>query len=354
MPDLVSGFFFVSELPGTDRTHVFDRHRVSQWRDRRSRPHAMRRLALQLAATLFTLMIATAALADLQYFHKRFAGRIGGRYAFTMDVKNVDGKLTGSYRYVGKHADIPLSGKIDPSGSFTMDETGGTGQRTGTFTGKVAGNTLDGTWASSDGARRLPVDAQQTSEIVIGSKREILTQAIGTYALDSVSGSGGANAMWDSWRNKGRWESNVSSISMARREFSDVSLTRKDLRRLDSMTITVDPALATRLNVDGKVLVSIPYRDAGMQYEIGAPHDSVVEDGLKALSPATTVHDEQLYLLARDAIDFVPAMSGNFLPDDSPDIVTVSYAVVDKTFTVYLQDGNCCGGTLFTFRRKGK
>jgi hypothetical protein len=34
--------------------------------------------------------------------------------------------------------------------------------------------------------------------------------------------------------------------------------------------------------------------------------------------------------------------------------VTVSYAVVGKNFDVYLRDGNCCGGTVFTFRRKGR
>jgi hypothetical protein len=314
----------------------------------------MFRLALQLAALLLSWTTATTALADPQYFHKTFAGRIGGRYAFTMDLKNVDGRLTGSYRYAGKRNDIYLSGKIDPSGTFTMDEIGSAGQHTGTFTGKVASDTLDGTWASARGDRRLPVDAHQTSEIIIGPKREILTQAIGTYALDSVSGSGGANGMWDSWRDKGRWKSNVSAIEMARREFSDVSLTHEDLHRLNSMTVTVDTSLATRLSVDGKVLLSIPYRDAGMQYEISQPHNSVVEDDLKTLSPATTVHDEHLYLLARDAIDFVPAMSGNFLPDDGVDVVTVSYAVVDKTFDVYLRDGNCCGGTVFTFRRKGR
>lgn len=308
----------------------------------------------QVAALLLFWMTATTALADTQYFHKTFAGRIDGRYAFTMDLKNVDGMLTGSYRYAGKRNDIYLSGKIDSSGSFTMDENGSSGQRTGTFTGKVASGTLDGSWTPARGDRHLPVDAHQTSEIIIGSKREILTQAIGTYALDGVSGSGGANGMWDSWRNKGQWESNVSSIEMARREFSDVSLTREDLRRLNSMTVTVDTSLATRLSVDGKVLLSIPYRDTGMQYEISQSHDSVVEDDLKTLSPATTVHDEHLYLLVRDAIDFVPAMSGNYLPNDDVNIVTVSYAVVGKTFDVYLRDGNCCGGTMFTFRRKGR
>ncbi|WP_249744949.1 hypothetical protein [Burkholderia pyrrocinia] len=337
-------FSFVPRIAG--------RHGVSQLRHFQSRLLSMLCPALRLAALLLSWMTAATALADPQYFHKTFAGRIGSRYAFTMDIKNVDGRLTGSYRYAGKRNDIYLGGKIDPSGTFTMDEIEGTGKHTGTFIGKVAGNTLDGTWVSAFGDQRLPVDAHQTSEIIIGSKRTILTQAIGTYALDSISGTGGANGMWESWREKGRWKSNVSSIEMGHREFSDVSLTREDRHRLDSMTVTVDPSLTTRLGVDGKVLLSIPYRDAGMQYEIRQSHDSVVEDDLKTLSPATTVRDEHLYLLARDAIDFVPEMSGNYLPNDGVDIVTVTYAVVDKTFEVYLRDGNCCGGTVFSFRRK--
>ncbi|MEK2604868.1 DUF4847 domain-containing protein [Burkholderia arboris] len=355
---LRSGFFLVHRgcidaLPTGRATHTDSRAAtqgtVSQWHHPRPRPRPMLRPALQLAAVLLSLMTATTALADGQYFHKRFAGRIDGRHAFTMDLKNVDGRLTGSYRYAGKRIDLSLSGNIDAAGAFTMDETGSDGQRTGTFTGKVVDDTLDGTWASARGDRHLPVDAHQTSEIVIGSKREILTQAIGTYVLDSISGFGGANGMWDSWRDKGRWKSNISAIAMARREFSDVNLTREDLHRLDSMTVTVDRALATHLSVDGKVLLSIPYRDAGMQYELGRPHDDTA-----ALSPATTVHDEHLYLLARDEIDFVPAMSGRFLPNDHLDVATISYAVVDKTFDVSLQDSNCCSGTVFTFRRKDR
>ncbi|MBP0590759.1 hypothetical protein J8I87_13750 [Paraburkholderia sp. LEh10] len=314
----------------------------------------MFRPVLQLIALLLSCVTAATAQADSRYFHKMFAGRIGDHYAFTMNLKNVDGSLTGSYRYAGKHSDIYLSGKIDPSGTFTMDEIGSTGQHTGTFTGKVANDTLNGAWASARGDRRLSVDAHQTSEILLGSKREILTQAIGTYALDGISGAAGANGMSDSWRENGRWKSNVSAISMGRREFSNVNLTREDLHRLNSMTVIVDASLTTHLSVDGKVLLSIPYRDASMQYEISQPHDSVIEDELKTMSPATTVHDEHLYLLASDAIDLVTAMSGSYLLDDNLDIVTVSYAIVDKTFEINLLNGNCCGGTVFTFRRKGR
>lgn len=323
----------------------------------------MFRPALQIVAVLLSWMSATTALADPQYFHKTFAGRIGNRDAFTMNLKNVDGRLTGSYRHAGKRNDVYLSGEIDPSGTFTMNEFGSAGQRTGTFTGKVASDTLDGNWSSARGDRRLPVDAHQTSEIIIGSKREILTQAIGTYALDSVSGVGCPSGVWESWRDKGRWKSNFSVVEDGREEVSDVGLTREDLQRLNSMTVTLDASLAMRLSVDGNVLLSIPYRDAGMQYEISQPHNagiayeisrprnSVMEDHLKTLSPATTVYNEHLYLLARDVIDFAPAISGNYLSNDVG-VATVSYAVVGNTFDVYLRDDNGCSGTVFSFRRK--
>lgn len=311
----------------------------------------MPRLA-SLAALLLSGSIATAALADSQYFHKTFSGTIDGRYAFTMDLKNVDGNLTGSYRYAGKRNDIDLSGKIDSSGILTMEENADTGRRTGTFNGKLVGDELSGTWASAGSDRRLPFDAHQTSEIIIGSKREILTHAIGTYVLDRISGSGGANNMWDSWRVKGQWKSVTADVVAARPDPSDVKLTHEDVRRLNSMTVTVDASLTTRLSVGDKVLLTIPYRDAGLVYDISQPHDRVVEDELKPLSPDTTVHDERLFLLARDKIDFVPAMSGSFLSDDNFDIATVSYAIVDQNFEVRLWDGGCCAVTAFTFVHK--
>jgi hypothetical protein len=323
------------------------------------------RPALQIVAVLLSWMTATTALADPQYFHKTFAGRIGDRYAFTMDLKNVDGRLMGSYRHAGERNDIYLSGEIAPSGILTMNEFGSAGQRTGTLTGRVANDTLDGNWVSARGGRRLPVDAHQTSEIIIGSKRDILTQAIGTYALDRVSGVGCPSGVWESWTDKSRWKSNFSVVEDGHREVSVVSLTRRDLHRLNSMTVALDNSLATRLSVDGKVLLSIAYRDSGMQYEISQPRNaaieyeisqppnSVMEDHLKTLSPTTTVYNEHLYLLARDAIDFAPAMSGNYLSNDVG-VVTVSYAIVGKTFDVYLRDDKGCSGTVFSFRRKGR
>ncbi|MBN3726584.1 hypothetical protein [Burkholderia sp. Ac-20379] len=306
-----------------------------------------------LAALLAFSALSTGVHADTSYFHKTLEGHIGGRYAFTMDLKNLDGTLSGNYHYAGKQNNLYLNGKIDAAGKLTLDETPSSGKRSGTFTGTLTGGTFDGTWTSADGAHRLPVDAHQTAEVVIGSKRELLTQAVGAYPLDTVSGSGGANSMWDTWRTKGGWTSNVSGIENAQRAFSTIKLTPAERRRLDSMTITVDAALTTRLNVDGKTVLSIPYRDAGMQYEIGKPHDGTAADDLKGLSPATTVRDEHLYLLASDHPGWLPALSGSFNAyTDDVALATVNYDVVGKTFQVFLRDSLCCGGTAFTFARQ--
>jgi hypothetical protein len=288
---------------------------------------------------------------NITYFHKFYAGKIADKYAFTMDLKNLNGKLSGTYRYVGRQSDVYLTGKVDPSGSFTMNEQDGSGKRTGTFTGQIHGKQIDGAWQSANGAREFHFDANQTSEIVIGSKKEIMTRAIGDYPLDSISGSGGANGMWDTWKTKGKWQSNESSIVAARREASMIALTPADTRLLDSLAITVDPNLTTRFIVKGKTLLTIPYQDSGMQFSLEQEHNSVVEDELKPFSPKTTVEDEQLYLLVKDGVDYSKEISGNFDAAVS-DIITVSYSVVSGTFDVTFTEGQCCGVTIFTFSRR--
>jgi hypothetical protein len=310
------------------------------------------------------LLIGSASVAEAQattantnagginiaYFHKFYSGKIGDKYAFTMDLKNLNGTLSGKYRYVGKQSDVYLTGKIDPSGSFKMDETNGS-KRSGTFTGQITGKEIDGVWQSADGARKFHFGASQTSEILIGSKKEIMTHAIGNYSLDTISGFGGANGMWDTWKEKGKWKSNTSGIVNAMREVDMVALTPADARLLDSLAVTVDANLTTRFMAGGKTLLTIPYLDAGMQLKLAQEHSSVVEDELKELSPSTTVHDEQLYLLVQDGVDYSKEISGHFEAAVG-DIVTVSYSVVDGTFDVGFKEGECCGNTEFTFVRR--
>ncbi|WP_347555294.1 hypothetical protein [Robbsia sp. KACC 23696] len=312
----------------------------------------MNRLLLQFIASLLSAALVSTAHADTHYFHKKFAGRIDGRLAFTMDLKEVDGKLSGYYRYTGKQRYLSLQGKIDASGVFTMEEVGPEGQRTGTFNVTVIRDQMNGVWTSPNGDRRLRVDAHQTSEITIGSKRDILTNAIGTYKLAKVSGSGGINTMWDTVIRNGRWKSDISNIGSGRREESDVPLTPDDRWQLNNMTVTVDRSLTTQLSLAGKVLLTIPYRDSGMQYEITRQHDSVTDADLKNLPSSSIVQNETLYLLASDKADSIPTISGRYLHNDEYDnagIVTVSYSIVDKTFDIYLKANTCCGGTILSF-----
>lgn len=47
-----------------------------------------------------TAAAAPAASAPVpSYFHKSLAGKIGDKYSVTFDLKNVDGVLSGTYRY---------------------------------------------------------------------------------------------------------------------------------------------------------------------------------------------------------------------------------------------------------------
>lgn len=313
--------------------------------------------AICLGLLLFAAMAIDKSMAtntsvpsNTVYFHRFYSGKIGDKYAVTMDLKNLNGVLTGTYRYAGKSRDIDLQGNMDPGGSFTMDESD-ISKRTGVFTGVLNDKKITGAWQSADGRRKWPFLAEQTSEIKIGSKKEILTTAIGDYSLASISGSGGANGMWDTWKEKGKWKSSTSGISGGMRQANTIKLTKADIHMLNSIAVTVDADLITRLLVDGKTIFTIPYRENGMQLAMKKPHNSVVEEDLKKYSPNTTVSDEHLYLMVQDDVDYSAVISGNFEAAVS-DILTVSYSIVGDTFDVTFTEGNCCGNTTFAFSRR--
>lgn len=284
------------------------------------------------------------------YFHKYYSGKIDDKYAFAMDLKNVDGVLSGTYRYDKRGVDIYLEGKIAPSGSFTIEETYPV-KGSGFFTGVIDGNTLKGTWQKDSAGRKLHFYAEQTSEIKIGSKKEILTKVIGDYPLKNISGAGGANGMWDTWKDKGRWRSNVSGISGGMRQGNEIKLNRADIRLLNSMKVHVDSKLNAHLVANGRTILTIPYLDNGMVYKLRNEYDSVVGDYLKKFSPKTTVLDEELYLLVEDDVDYSQALSGNFEAVVSG-IITVSYSIVKDEFAVSFRTSQCCDNTSFTFSRR--
>jgi hypothetical protein len=315
---------------------------------------ALRSLFAALLLSLATgAALAAAAPAAPAYFHKYYAGKVD-KYAFRMELKCLNGVLTGNYTYAGKQLPIYLNGKIGASGNFTMEEVGAYGGKsTGSFSGTVAGSRISGTWRSADGKKALPFEADQTSEIVIGSKKDILSAAVGDYGLESIQGNGGANTLWETWKRDGRWESNISSNSGGTREGSMIKLTRADIRVLDSMTIRVRPDLATQFLVNGKVVLDIPYRDSGVQYNMKPPENPGDWDIRGKLGPTTTVLDETLYLLAQDKVDYSAQLAGNFNASVDGSLV-IGYSIVDGSFELAFKDEQCCGGSTFRFIRRGK
>ena len=287
-----------------------------------------------------------------RYFHKYLSGKIDGKYAFTMELICQDGALRGTYRYAGKTVPIYLIGNVGPGATVALAEIAKDNlPSTGSFAGTLRSNHVDGVWVSANGKKRMPFTAQQTSEIHLGTRREIVTGTVGDYALASITGYGGANAMWETWKTKKGWDSSVSSISLAMRQSSDNVLTPADKRLLDSLTIRVRPDLTTQLLARGRVILAIPYSDRGAQFNVTSEANAEVRNSLEKQWTEARLEDETLYLLAQDGVDFSRHIAGNF-EGVVGDVVLVRYAIPNDSFTVEFMDGQCCNSSTFTFKRQ--
>jgi len=304
--------------------------------------------ARALVAALAALLFAALALAQQgAYFHKKFDGTIGDKLKFSMDLKNVDGVLSGTYRYAGKKSELYLKGKAAPDGTLVMDEQISFDTVTGRLRAVLRDGSLQGSWQSPDGGKTLPLVAHQTSEIIIPPKKALLTSAVGKYRLSAIQGFGGANTMWDLSRDsKGRWNGSESSISGGTRQGGDMGLSKSDEKLLASTVVEVLPDLSVRLSAGGKLLLTVPFREDGMEYGLKEAFD----DNLKPLSPKTTVWDEQLYLLAQENTTFYRSLY-TALVDDQPARVLLRYSVVSASFELTIKPAGCCDNAVLTFVR---
>lgn len=286
------------------------------------------------------------------YFHKYLSGKIDGKYAFTMELICREGALRGTYRYASRTMPIYLIGNVGPGATVALEEMAKDNLPiTGSFTGTLRGNHVDGVWVAPDGKKRLPFTAEQTSEIHLGTRREIVSGTVGDYALVSITGHGGANAMWETWKTKKGWDSNVSSISRAVRESSDIELTPADERLLDSLTIRIRPDLTTELLALGSVILAIPYSDRGARFNVTSDANADVRRSLEKPWTEARLEDETVYLLGQDGVDFSRHIAGNF-QGVVGDVLLVRYAIPNDSFTVEFMDGECCNSSTFTFRRQ--
>ena len=183
------------------------------------------------------------------------------------------------------------------------------------------------------------------------SKKEILQDSIGVYALKSISGLLGANTLFETEKVNKNWQSGSSSISVGMREQQDHALASDDIKLLNSMRIEVDTALTIKFFAREKLLLEIPFKEAGMQYRMNKPHSSVLDDELKNYSPATTFVDKNLYLAALDNIDFSDTISPNNFLIVNDGIVTLSYSLENDSFEIKIQVAACCDNNTLTFAK---
>jgi hypothetical protein len=105
--------------------------------------------------------ISAQGLAD---FHRTYKGKIGGKYAITMDLTKSGNELKGSYKYAGKHGTLTLQGTVDDAGAFKLAEYNDAGAQTGSFSGTLSGDSIAGEWSSPDGGKTLSFEGYKTAE----------------------------------------------------------------------------------------------------------------------------------------------------------------------------------------------
>jgi hypothetical protein len=207
---------------------------------------------------------------------------------------------------------------------------------------------------AGDGASPSPADAsiEGSAPVPTRSKRAALTKAIGTHALESISGFSGANTLYDVAKEHGRWTATTSMNIGGTRQASSLHLTRQDVEAFGAMRVEVDGALTVRVLAKGKTLLETPFDESHMDYRFHAAHDDRSE--LSKLQPSTRFVDDQLMLSLVDGVkysDVFATKTGFIDADSAAGPVTLSYAPADDSFEMHLYGASCCSEYDFRFVR---
>lgn len=241
-----------------------------------------------------------------------------------------------------------LKGTIDPSGNFTMDESEFYGSKkiTGIFSGKIVGASITGEWRVPNSSRKMSFIAHEPS------KKELLQNAAGsTYYLSSISRAWGANSLFDTWKEKGRWKSNGSAISGGMREGWENTLSDNDIKLLDSMYLKVDTNLTVRFFVGDKLMLEVPFNETGMTYDISEAHRNAINFDMGTLSQNTIFKDGKLYLAAIDNINYSETLPESDFLMITSDMALLSYDPSD-IFELSIFISSCCNNNTLTFTKK--
>lgn len=288
------------------------------------------------------------AMAD---FTKSYSGTLNNKYKIEMTLNKTGNSISGNYKYSRKENSLKISGTIDNVGNFTINEFNDNGSMTGIFKGQLTDNKAFGQWSIPDGSKTMPFSIYETNTNSNKGKKEIIEKTRGVYNLNSISGLSGANTLFDTQKEKGKWSSSSSvNIGGTREEYKN-NLSKLDILLLNSMRIEIDENLTIRLFSGENQLLESAFNENGMDYRIKEKSKEKMNEKLAILSSSTIFQKKNLIILADDQIDFSNTLEGNFDITTSDNLI-LSYSVEDNSFLLDIFIGGCCDNSTLTFTKK--
>jgi len=105
----------------------------------------------------------SSTVTNMTDFTKSFSGTINDKYKIEMTLIKTGKMISGNYKYSGKESSLKITGTIDNSGNFTINEFNDNGSMTGIFKGQLNGAKAIGQWSKPDGSKTMPFSINETS-----------------------------------------------------------------------------------------------------------------------------------------------------------------------------------------------
>lgn len=305
------------------------------------------------AAPQDSITMDGAIAGDLivESFVANYKGTIDNQYPITLEFIKFAPSVGGSYQYNGKTASLKLKGSMEDTGEIRMSEVNSEGEETGFFEGKMVGEQITGTWYNRKRTKSMPFSLQRTSIASLQTHADILSDAMGQFQLDYITGNAGANTMFDTYKEKGKWVSSSSGIVSSMREGHENELTAADIALLDNLHIEVDEKLNVHVFAGLIELVNCPFKVGEMNYRVKETDKEKMNLKMAGIIPSNMINDNHVDLVADDQIDFSSTLKGNF------DIITsnnmiLTYYPAERKFELDIFYGVCCDGNVLTFKKK--
>lgn len=287
----------------------------------------------------------------VESFVTNYKGTIDNQYPISMEFIKFTNNIGGSYHYDGKTASLRLKGYMEDTGELRISELNSEGEETGFFEGKMVGEKITGTWSNRKRTKSMPFSLERTSIASLQSHADILSDAMGIFALTSISGNAGANSMFDTYKENGKWHSESSGIVSSMREGYTNDLTEADRTLLDNLHIEVDEKLNVHVYAGLIELVNCPFKAGEMTYQVNETDKKKMNEKIAAIIPSYIIIDNTLLLLANDHMDFSNTLKGNF-DAVAADNMILTYYPAERKFELDIFIGSCCDGNVLTFKRK--